>query len=137
MIPLWLVLIPYALASSVAIFFAGITWGWFVRIDRPRENEGVGFARIGRLPLTHHIPEFVTFFFFGQAIQWIAMVTGTMPLTPLAIILGIDVALTALSPWLAGWLRSPRRPFWPGTFLALVVINVGFIAGVLLPFMFL
>ena len=67
----WQLNVLYALITQAvaAIFFGIMTFTWFLKIDCVNLSKTGDYRRIGGIPITHHMPEIVAYFFVGQLLK--------------------------------------------------------------------
>lgn len=62
-------LLSFALATALSLVFGTGQWLMATHYDHPRIRAGKGYRKWGPIPITHHIPEALTFLFAGWVIS--------------------------------------------------------------------
>jgi hypothetical protein len=126
------VLISLALAIGLAIVFGVITQFVAVRYDHPRMRAGMGYKKVGVLPVSHHMTEVVYFLFVGWALQIVISLLGI----PYWIVFVLAIAFVTLMYAQLGSLQKkynlPDEPKWHAD-LVLIVLIIALLAGFFAP----
>jgi hypothetical protein len=126
------VLVSLALAVGSAVVLGLVTQAVATRHDHPRMRAGMGYRKVGILPISHHITEAAYFLFVGWALQIVISFLGI----PYWIVFVLAIAFVALMYAQLGSLQKkynlPDEPKWHAE-LILVVLVVALLAGFFAP----